>query len=303
MLFRALVFVMRGFSMSVRSLGLALVIGLSSALWAKALMIAPPPVAFRAAAVEAAVVGKVIKLADKTVPAEMFKGDMRQMMIATVKVEESVLGKPGREIQVGYFPPMAPPVGPGGIRIGGGGRGGVNLVVDQEALLLLKAHPTRKGVLVVNDMFSVVTKTDNPNFKTELDEVKKTAKILAAPLASLKSKDSEERILATSLLITRYRSAPGPDAKTEKVPADESQLILNNLAEADWNAMRGGRFGFMVTPQQLFYQLGLTPADGWTQPRDFKAIPEAAKKWLKDNAGKYQVVRYSRTKPATDPEP
>ena len=74
--------------------GLALLVMMTAALTAKALMIAPPPVGLRVATAQLALVGKVTKLADKTVPAEMFKDDMQQMMIATVKVDQAILGKP-----------------------------------------------------------------------------------------------------------------------------------------------------------------------------------------------------------------
>jgi hypothetical protein len=47
-----------------------------------------------------------------------------------------------------------------------------------------------------------------------------------------------------------------------------------------------------MTPQTIFFQLGLTPKDGWTPPKDFKQLPDEAKKWLKDNADKYVIQRF-----------
>jgi hypothetical protein len=276
-----------------------------TALTAKALMIAPPPAGMRVATAQAVVVGKVVKLADKTVPAEMFKGDERQMMIATVKVEKALLGKAGREIKVGYF--VRPMPVPGAPILSSRGLY-VNLVVDQEALLMLQPHPTRKDVLVAADYFGVINKKDNPNFEKELAEVKRSARLLADPMAGLKSKDADERFRTTALLVTRYRTrqtAGAGAAETEKVSVEESKLILANLAEADWATGRVPPLGYQMAPRSLFFQLGLRPADGWTPPKDPKQIPEAAKKWLKDNAGKYQVVRYKRPalEVGTDPEP
>jgi hypothetical protein len=276
-----------------------------TALTAKALVMAPPPVGMRVATSQAVVIGKVVKLADTTVPAEMFKGDERQMMVATVKVEKALLGKAGREIKVGYF--VRPMPVPGRPVLGGRGMF-VNLVVDQEALLMLQAHPTRKDVLVVADYFGVISRKDNPNWEKELAEVRQSAKSLADPMAGLKSKDADERFRTAALLITRYRTPPlsaAGAAETEKVPAEESKLILTNLAEADWEPVRSPRFGFQMMPRGLFAQLGVGPADGWTPPKDFKRFPEAAKKWLKENAGKYQVVRYRRPalEAGADPEP
>src|SRR5215213_2501520 len=99
--------------------GLALLAVMATTLTAKALMIAPPPVGMRVATAQAVVIGKVTKLADGTVPGEMFKGDERPMMIATVKVEKTLLGKPASEIKVGFFPPAAAVPG----RLIRGGRG------------------------------------------------------------------------------------------------------------------------------------------------------------------------------------
>jgi len=272
--------------------GLACLMVMAAAVTAKALMIAPAPIPLRVAGAGAVVVGKVTALAEKTEKAEMFKGDTRDMQVATVKVEQELLGKPGKEIKVAFFPPVA-------VRPGGGIRPpirrfpSVQLVADQEALMLLTPHPTKKGVYMVGDYASVINKKDNPNFATELAEVKKATKILANPMAGLKSKDADERFLATALLITRYRTPTGGEMpKTETVTAEESKLLLKNLADADWSPM-GGRLGFQMSPQNMFFRLGLTEKDGWVI-KPGTNVQEAAKQWLKDNASKYRVVRYVR---------
>ena len=60
------------------------------------------------------------------------------------------------------------------------------------------------------------------------------------------------------------------------------------------NAPAAGVHGFLtrngMNPQALFYQLGNKP--GWTQPGDFREVPAAAKKWLKENAGTYRIERF-----------
>jgi hypothetical protein len=112
--------------------------------------------------------------------------------------------------------------------------------------------------------------------------------------------------LTTALLITRYRTPmPGSTAATEKVPLQESKLILENLAEVDWKSANEGRMGFAMTPQSLFFRLELQPSDGWKQPTDFAKVPEAAKEWLKANAGKYQLKAFPRPalESIADPEP
>ncbi|MGL4554866.1 MAG: hypothetical protein ACRC33_27175 [Gemmataceae bacterium] len=289
--------------MNHRMLALALFAG-ATALTAKMLMIAPPPAGMRAAAAQAVVVGKVIMLADSTVPAEMHPGDDRLMMVATVKVQQTLLGERAREVKVGYFLP--PPANPG-VPVRSSRGLWVNLAVGQEALLMLRPHPTRKGVMVVADHFGVINKAGNPAFDAEVDDVKKAAKLIADPAAGLRAADPAERLRATALLITRYRTPPTDAATaTEKLSAQESKLILTNLAEADWTAVsRGGRPGMTHTPQALFFRLGVTPADGWAPPREFAKLPAAARAWLTENAGKYRVVRYARptTGADADPEP
>jgi len=272
---------------------------------AKALMIAPPPVPLRVATADLVVVGKVTGFGDKAVPAERFKDDTAQYQIAKVKVDETLFGKGVKEVKVAFVPPM--PVAPapgGGVRpfIRRGPQ--VNLTVGQEACLFLVKHPT-KDFYTLNAYYDVLNKTDNPNFGTETGEVKRVARLLANPKAGLTSKDKEERFQTASLLITKYRT-PRPyieKPKMETVPAAESKLILEALADADWT-MAPGRAGvFMMNPQAMFYRLNLTPADGWVQPKDFKEFPAEAKKWLKANAGKYRLQRYASPVKEEEPSP
>jgi hypothetical protein len=270
--------------------------GLALVAPAKALMIAPPALPLRVATVDAILVGKVTGFGPKLVKAEMFKGDMRDMQIANVKVSDTVLGKPAKEVKVGFFPAQG---GPGGVRPGGGRpfirRPGAQLTVGQEAMLLLTKHPT-KDVYTVEAYFNIINKKDNPNFAKELAEIKKSTKLLADPEKGLKSKNADDRFTTAAMLITRYRTPRGNNA-TEFVPAAESKALLTALAEADWAPKVGGpRVGFALTPQTIFYRLNLEPKDNWTQPKDFKEFPAEAKKWLKENAGKYKMERYIGTK-------
>jgi hypothetical protein len=177
--------------------------------------------------------------------------------------------------------------------------------VDQEAMLFLQPHPTLKDTFLLQNYFDIVAKKDNPNFATEREQVLKAAGILKAPLASLKAKDAADRYLAAALLISRYRSAPpSGESKTEPVPAAETKLILQTLAEADWKAERGP-LGFYLAPQGMFFRLGIGPAEGWKQPDDFNQIEPEAKKWLKANAEKFKLQRFVRPSlnSTGDPEP
>lgn len=266
---------------------------------ARALLIAPNPVPMRVANADAVVVGKVVGYADKKVPANRFKGDTEEYQIALVEVKDAVLGKLGKEIKVGFIPPGAGPVGP----IGGPVRpirppirrpGGVTLNLGQEVCLFLSKAPGGRDFYTAPMYFDVINKEGNPNFANEVAEARKAAALLVNPKASLKSKDAQTRLNTAGMLIGRYRNQRVPDAKQVNIDAEESKLILQTLANADWNPAPGiGRPGInMMNPQNLFFRLGLTPADGWVQPMDFKMLPDEAKKWLTANADKYRIKRF-----------
>jgi len=283
---------------------LTLVGALAMVTSAKALMIAASPISQRVATADAVVVGKVTEVAEKTEKAEMFKGDERQMQVTTVKVEETILGKKTRTIKVAYFPPEPAPAVGGGIRIIRSGRGSVQLTKDQESMLFLTRHPTKKDVYVVQQYFDVVGKTGNPNFGAERDEARKYAKLLKNARKELDSKDPTVRLEAATMLVTRYRTPSAGVDKTEVVPAEESKKILTTLANVEWKATNP-RFG-AISAQGTFFLLGLQPKDGWNQPREFTQFPTEAKKWLEANAGKYKMTRYVREadkRDGTEPEP
>src|SRR5262245_43002026 len=251
--------------------GAACLVTMIAAAQAKALMIAPPPTVLRVANTDLVVVGKVTGYGPKMVKSELFKGDDREMQIALVKVGDTLLGKVGKEIKVGFFPAVAQPGGgprPRPIRPGMS----VQLKQDEESLLFLTKHPTQKDVYMASNYYDAIAKKDNPNFAKEIEQVKKAAKLLAKPSDGLKSKDADDRFLTAALLITRYRTPKGSD-KTEQVSAEESKQILQILADADWTN-RNPKFGFQTNPQALFFRLGVTEKEGWKQPKDFTKLAE-----------------------------
>jgi hypothetical protein len=255
----------------------------------------PPSVPLRAAAAAAVVVGKVTAVTEKAEKAELYKGDERDMKIATVRADRVLLGNPGRPVKVAFLSAPASPL----VR-----RPHVRLAKGQEALLFLDKHPTKKGVYLVLEGHEVVARKGNPDFKKQVEQVKPAVALMANPLTSLKAKKASDRLLAAALLITRYKTAERGNGTTEPVPAAESKLILTILAEADWT-IRDPDFDWAMAPPNLFFRLRLTEKDGWKRPLDFQKITPAAKKWLKDNAGKYKMTRFVRDKIAVtaDPEP
>jgi hypothetical protein len=276
--------------------GISCLAVIAEAAPAKAMMIAPAPIAQRVALAQVVIVGKVTAFADKTVPALPSPGATEKVeyQVATVQVEDAFQGaKDAKEIKVGFLPPAAPPVGGPGVIRPGLRRPGVNLQVDQEYLLFVNPH-SDAPFYVAQAYFDAVVKKDNANFDKDVDEAKRCAKLLADPKAGLKSDKADDRALTAEMLVARYRlPRPGLDpGKTEAIDAEESKLILQALADADWKPKLG--------PQQAFLQLGLTDKDGWAQPKDFNDLPDAARKWLKDNAEKYRIQRFVSEKKEGD---
>jgi hypothetical protein len=280
----------------------------ASAVPAKAMMIAPAPISQRVATADAVVVGKVTGFGDKTVSAPQFPGAQNKVefQIAIVKVETGLVGAKGKkEIRVGFIPPMAAPPGGGPVRPGGPiirpgiRRPQVNLTLNQEACLFLTKHHS-EDFYVLPAYFDIISKQGNPNFNKEVTEATRAAKLLADPRAGLEAENKDDRLLTAGMLIGKYRtpkpSAGGPP-KTEPIDAEQSKKILHVLADADWAARPApGAGAFQMTPQNLFMRLNLTPKDGWTQPKDFREFPAAAKKWLEKNADTYRIQRFVSAK-------
>jgi hypothetical protein len=265
--------------------------------------IAPSPIALRVALSDAVVVGKVTSIEEKAVSAPRFPEDKEggEYKIAVVKIDDAVLGaKDLTHVKVGF---LAPAGGPGRI---GPGRYGASLAKDQEVCVFLKPH-FKASFLTVGAYFDVIDKKGNPNFDKEVAEAKRCAKLLADPKASLASKNAEDRYLTAAMLLTRYTTPKESlNPRKEAIDAAESKGILLALAEADWANQNPTLF--QLNPQNLFMQRimpTLTDKDGWDPPMitimgnkqiDFKALPEAAKKWLKDNAGTYRIQRFVEEK-------
>src|SRR5260370_1413053 len=78
------------------------------------------------------------------------------------------------------------------------------LIEDEEALLYLTKH--FDGDFYVMQGIQDVVKKPNANYEKDVAEAKKVAKLLADPMASLKSKDADERFQTAAMLIERYRT-------------------------------------------------------------------------------------------------
>jgi hypothetical protein len=245
----------------------------------------PPPLPQRVAWADCVILGTVEKIEDKTVKAPLGPRDEEEVefQIAVIKIDAALVGAKGlTHIRVGFIPPN---------RTGFGRGPSEPLTKGQEACFFLSPH----GVVnfhIIPDRFDLLEK-DNANFEEEVAEVKRCAKLFDDPAAGLASKKADERYLTAAMLLTRYRvERPNSPRSMKTVPVDikESGRLLEILAEGDWS--NKNPFG-LLAPRYLFGSLGLTENDGWKQPQDFKQYPDAAKKWLKENAGKYKIQRFA----------
>lgn len=266
-------------------------IAIAFALWLSVLTVSvhakiagPTPVVQRVTTADMVVVGKVTGFADKTVSAPRFPGDTEkaEFQVALVKVQNGLLGTRGaKEIRVGFVPSPA-----GFIRR----YPQVRLALDGEYCLFLEKHP--EADFYVPPMYYSAIDKKSEGFEPAVDEAKKYARLLADPKAGLTSKKQEERTMTAGLLVLRYRQFRPGASRQEPIDPEESKLILRALAGADWTPPREGAPGsYLMTPQSLFLQLGLTEADDWKQPADFNELPKAARKWLDDHADSYRIRR------------
>jgi hypothetical protein len=132
-----------------------------------------------------------------------------------------------------------------------------------------------------------------------LKQAREAGKLLDSPRKALESKNAAERAQVAGLLITRYRSQPFADPskiKQQPISAAESRLVLQGLAEGDWKAPAYSQF----SPRSLFLRLGLTEKDGW-KVKNFATVDVEAKAWLKANAGKYAIKRFTVGGVAVEP--
>jgi hypothetical protein len=260
-----------------------------------ALMVAPTPIPDRLALADAVVVGKIVSIEDKTVAAKRFPGDPNksEFKVALIQIDDPLYGAKGlTRVRLGFVPP--PPQvqpNPGRPVIGGGINRfpQMNHAVGQEACFFLKKHAD--GDFYVAPMYFDVIDKKVAGFDKEIAQVKQCAKLLENPGASLQAKNADERLLTAAMMLTRYRTPPAgvQNPKTEALSAEQSKLLLEALASADWSKRIDGT---QVSPQMVFFRLNLTAKDGWTQPKNGQEIPAAAQKWLKDNADKYRVQRF-----------
>jgi len=269
---------------------------LCTALPGRAMMIAPPPGPQKLVMADTVIVGRVLAIEDKDVEATQVPNAPQKVAyrVAIVRVTETIKGAKGKEtIKVAWIapPPQLQPVQPGGgIRPFIKRYPTVNLAVGQDGLFYLTKH--HKEEFYVAPAYYSFLSSQMANYKTEIETARKTVKFIDDPMTGLKAEDAQDRLLAASILVTRYRTRVGPAVKTEAIPAEESKLILDIIDKADWN--RPFRFG-ETSAQQLFNQLGLTAQDGWTPPQQIRTPQDygnAVRDWIRQHRDTYRIQRF-----------
>jgi hypothetical protein len=260
---------------------------------ARADMAAPPPPQQRAAMAETVVVGKVVSIEEKTVGAKRYPGDpdKGEYQIAVVKIDSAILGAKGlTHVRVGFIPQADDP------KVKIRRPPPVQLKKDDEVILFLQPHFEANFHVAPAYYDGVFKRGDGKEFEKTVEDAKRVGKLLSDPQANLTAKDAKDRFETAALLIVRYRrnGLLTPTMKEQPIDAKESKLILEALAEADWG--KGETRWDALTPMNTFAALHLTPKDGWTPPQDLTKVPDAAKKWLKDNADTYRIKKFVEEK-------
>ena len=269
-----------------------------------------------AAQAQVVVVAKVVAVDAEFTQARPFPSGAAGQTVgwttATVRVADDILGAAGKtHLRVGWVPNAG---GSPDIYFGGGGRiaarravairgryvepmGGMSLSEGQEVCLALTMHP--EGDFYVAAAYSLPLVKGQGNYDDDVKAVRRVAAAVKNPLEALQAAAPADRAFAAAILVQKYRTVPPADegrgVKQEPLPDAESKLVLKALAEMEWNKLDETGAAPLQT---AFYQLALTPADGWTQPQqaagqDYNAVmAEAVRKWFADHAAKYKVQRY-----------
>jgi hypothetical protein len=173
----------------------------------------------------------------------------------------------------------------------------VALAEGQEGVFFLTRH--HSGAFhIINPMLNP-TDTTAVDYKDQLALVKRSAEVLAEPVKALKAEKATDRLFAATVLVHRYRSYPANASSgplvPEKLPAEESKLILKAFADGDWKSDPNNPNIFNA--YQTFSLLGITEKDGFQSPlakpnEDFVEKSKGAfVAWLAGPGKEYRVSK------------
>jgi len=131
---------------------------------------------------------------------------------------------------------------------------------------------------------------NNQGFVKQMDQFMVWGKLMKDPIAGMKSKVALDRFTTAALLLSKYNvGVAGANGKTKEIDKTENKLILETLADADWNQ---AGLDFRVTAARLFQQLGAKETDGW-KAQPWKTTEEyhiAAKGWLREHSTSFHIT-------------
>lgn len=257
---------------------------------ASADMMAPFPIPERVARAKLVVVGKVTRLEKNTLEITPYWGGTkkREFLVGVVEIKDQIKGEQKlTHVRVAFLPQR-----PGGLR-----QYPLNtqLKPGEEVCLFLSAHPS-EPVYFFPYYFDRIDKRNLKQFDKDVKLAKECAKLAKDPIQSLSSKSERERMLALTMVLTGYRTPPritkpGMTVKQEPIDAKLSEKILTTLGSANWTKPIP-ELQPTHAPLNLFYRLGVTKADGWTPPKDYRKRNEAARTWVLKNAKTYRIKKF-----------
>jgi hypothetical protein len=258
--------------------GLVFPIGFAAA----GVLVAPPPIPVRIANSEVVFVGKVVALEPVDVDAKAFPAakETTKYTIGVVNVSKVMSGlKDEKMVRVGFIARTKP--GPIGLF-------NPKLTVGQEGLFMISKHI--EGKFYQAPMNGYFISSQQKTFEDDIKLANKSLAILADTKSALKSKDADERLMAAAMVIAKYRThKPGVTIKEEPIDPAESKLILSAISDTKWGPVRFGE----LNPQQVFFQLGVGPKDGWKAPT--KITPDdmrnAVQAWIQNHPD-YRIRRF-----------
>ena len=234
------------------------------------------PLPNRVAAADMVVVGKVTGFEEKSVAAK----DGTEFRIATLTVDDALRAPKGtKTVRLGcvVIPPMVA-INPRHFQATEG----------QEGCYFLTRHGDADFSVVGTMGF---LGKNSHGFEKDVKLVRRCAKLLEDPDASLKGENAEDRFLTAGMLVARYTTRRTANAKSAPIEAGQSKRILQALASADWTPSTDIT---QLSPQMVLGRLPLTDKDGWSPPsgRDAKAYAAYAQKWVKDHAETYRIQQF-----------
>jgi hypothetical protein len=246
---------------------------------------------------DAVIVGKVTAIEKDTVDAAPFPGAPNKLVykVAVIKIESGIVGAANTtHIKVGFIPPPpADPTAPPSLF-----SAPVIPTEGMHGLFYLTRH--HGGEFYTIDPLLPPIESTASGYLDQVAPVKKGAAVLAEPMKALGSEKGADRFFAASVLIHKYRTHPGNviggKVETQKVPAEESKLILKGLTDGDWKPAPNDPNA--LNPYGTFSLLGITEKDGFELPiakpnEDFaEKSKEAFVKWLSGPGKDFQISKW-----------